>query len=207
MHNKNRKALMAIAKTNKKINKSVVKAKSVVVTKPSESKFTTVHAATIKPSMEPEEQDDGSTLFRMVYVASRPRGKQVTAECTQDVANFIVSQQLTKKYQSDFRLRVNDAGVVVSIDVVPKKEFQDVEATLDDDGNTVVFQKNADSTFTLLKKSDALADAVIDHAAELLHENPNVDDQEWLATGMQVTGISKSGGVTSVTVTYTGGAM
>lgn len=68
-----------------------------------------VNAISIKPSPLPEQDDDGNTVFKILYVTTD--GKQKLAPCTKLIFQQIVSNRLCADHRNNFRLQIGRAHV------------------------------------------------------------------------------------------------
>lgn len=157
-----------------------------------------VQAIAIKPSPLPEKDAEDNVVFKICYVAAS--GKQQTHVCSKSVFQAVETQRLTYDHKNNFRLRLGADDTVTSIDKYPKPELNSVFKTSGEEGEDrgLVFQRHKDKSFTLKSQPQDVSPAVVDEVLQLLHENPEVDADDYLDGRYQVTGITKKGGAEMV---------
>lgn len=159
-----------------------------------------IQAVAIKPSPIPEKDSEDNTVFKICYVSTA--GKQLTHVCTKSVWQAVETQRLTFDHKNNFRLRLGADDTISSIDKYPKPELNSVFKTSGEEGEDkgLVFQRHKDKSFTLKSQPADVATAVVDEVLQLLHENPDVDDGDFLDGRYVVTGLTKKGGAEMIYV-------
>jgi len=176
-----------------------VKTKTVMSPKP---KLTSkvIQAIAIKPSPVPDKDGEDNVVFKICYVSAS--GKQQLQVCSKAVYQAIETQRLTFDHKNNFRLRLGADDTVTSIDKYPKPELNSVFKTSGEEGEDrgLVFQRHKDKSFSLKSQPADVVPAVVDEVLQLLHENPDVDDGDYLDGRFVVTGITKKGGAEMIYV-------
>ena len=158
-------------------------------------------AVSIKPSPEPIEQDDGTLLCKMNYV-SAVTFRETLVQCTRSIYLQIDQHRYTANHTHHFKLRLDDNGVVKSIDVISPPADNSIFNTTDKaDENRLLLTVDRDGGVSVKSTPSGLSPDIVDEIVGLAEEASGVfSPDQFLGDRFMVESIIQVAGQTTVAI-------
>ena len=160
----------------------------------------TLMAIAIKPSPMPVQQEDGSFKCTMNFVS--PAGQETLIGCTHTTYLQIQQNRYYAVHTHDFKLRLNEDGVVRSIDQVPRRSENTLFKTSDAvDEDRVLLLVDRDGTVNVKSSPPGLPNETVDDIVSAAEAAEGVfDSDQFLGGRFLIESLTKAAGQTTLAV-------